>query len=354
MREVVISGQRKVEIVTSQDEPLTSTSIRLRTLLSGISHGTEMSFYRGTAAQLTSRIDGGLFVERGADQSVYPIRHGYEMVGRVIEVGDAVDGFEFGDVAWTGSSGHADTFVCDIAAGKKPFFCERAPDGASREAGVFLALGGVAYDGHLTSRLRLGESAVVSGLGVIGLLAVQLAKLAGIEPLIAVDPIPRRRELALAYGADHVIDPGFELVAETVRRVNGGKGVDAVLETSGSWQALHEAVRSCASGYGRVVALGFYQGPGTDLRLGEEFHHSSFQPMGASSILALDHRNVPAPGREWDRDRVYRTVTGLLGSGRLDVGSLVTHTFPQQEAPAAFDLIDRDPEETLKVVLTYD
>ena len=354
MREVVITAPRRVELRTVPDDPLTPTSIRVRSLYSGISHGTEMSFYRATAPQFSQDIEDGLFQRREDDHSLFPILHGYEMVGEVIEVGSDVHGFDIGDFAWTGTAGHPDTFVCDTTVAGRPFFCERAPDGSDPAAGIFLALGGVAYDGHLTSRLRLGESAVISGLGAVGLMNVQLATMAGISPVIVVDPLADRRNMAIALGADHVIDPATGSVAEQVRDLNGGSGVDAAIETSGSWRALHEAVRCCASGYGRVVAVGFYQGQGTDLRLGEEFHHSTFHSMGASSILAIDHRNAPAPGRAWDRNRVYGTTAKMLGDGTLAVGDLLTHMFPQSEAGEAFELIDQHPEGTIKVALTYD
>jgi 2-desacetyl-2-hydroxyethyl bacteriochlorophyllide A dehydrogenase len=339
---------------TVPDATLTPTAIRVRTLYSGISHGTEMSFYRATAPQLSHDVDGGLFAESQATNSLYPIVHGYEMVGEVVEVGSEVHTFDVGDIAWTGTPGHPDTFVCDTTEAGRPFFCERAPDGADPAAGIFLALGGVAYDGHLTSRLRLGESAVISGLGAVGLLSVQLARMAGISPIIGVDPLADRRQMAISLGADHALDPATGSVAEQVRDINGGRGVDAAIETSGNWKALHEAVRCCASGYGRVVALGFYQGAGTDLRLGEEFHHSTFNRMGASSILAIDHRNVPAPGRAWDRIRVYGTISRMLGDGTLVVHDLLTHVLPQSEAGQAFELIDQHPEEIIKVALTYD
>jgi len=354
MREVVITGPRRVKLRTTADDPLTPTAIRIRTLYSGISHGTEMSFYRATAPQLSHDIDDGLFRRHEGEDTPYPVVHGYEMVGEVVEVGSDVQGFCVGDIAWTGSAGHPDTFVCDTTETGRPFFCERAPEDADPAAGVFLALGGVAYDAHLTSRLRLGEGAVVSGLGAVGLLGVQLARAAGVTPLIAVDPVAVRREMALSLGADHVLDSGTGQVAEQVRDINDGRGVDAVIETSGNWSALHEAVRCCASGFGRVVAVGFYQGGGTDLRLGEEFHHSTFHSMGASSILAIDHRKEPAPGRAWDRNRVYRTIAEMLGDGTLAVRDLLTHTFPQSQASEAFELVDKHPEGAIKVAFTYD
>ena len=130
--------------------------------------------------------------------------------------------------------------------------------------------------------------------------------------------------------------------------------MDAVIETSGSWKALHESIRCCSSGYGRTVAVGFYQGPGTDLRLGEEFHHSSFFSLGASSILAINHRRQPAQGRAWDRIRVYRTVSEMLAKAELQTKSLLTHSIHWSEAARAFELVDKHPEEVIKVALKYD
>jgi len=334
------------------DEDLTPTEIRVRSIYSGISHGTEMNFYLGTSPQIDYEIDGGLFRRRDRAQSPYPIWHGYETVGEVIEVGRNVKDFRVGDVVWTGNA-HADRVVCDTTVAGRPFFCERAPEGADPKAGIFLALAGVALDGHLSAQLAFGESCLVSGLGVIGLFSVQIAARAGVHPLIAVDCFANRREKALAFGADWVLDPAEGPIAERVRDLNEGRGVDAAIETSGNWRALHEAIRCCASGYGRVVALGFYQGAGTDLRLGEEFHHSSFHPMGASSILALRHRPEPAPGRAWGRIRVYRTMARELSAGKLKIDGLLTHTFPYERAAEAFDLVHRHPDQTIKVAMTF-
>jgi len=352
MKKLVFTDVYKVGYEELPDEALKPAEIRIRSILNGISHGTEMNFFRGTAPNLENHIDGGLFQKGKAPNTPYPIWHGYETVGEVIETGSEARGFEVGDIVWSGNN-HADISVCDTSIEGRPFFLEHAPKGIEASAGVFLALAGVAYDGLLTSNLRLGETGVVSGLGCIGLLCVQLMANAGINPIIAIDPILGRRNKAIAFGADFVIDPVQGNVSEQIREINSGKGVDATIETSGNWKALHEAIRSCASNYGRVVALGFYQGGGQDLRLGEEFHHSTFHPMGASSILAINHRGEPAAGRAWDRIRVYHTLTQMFGEGKIKTDGLISHRFKFDEAQKAFDLIDKHPEDVLKVSLTF-
>jgi 2-desacetyl-2-hydroxyethyl bacteriochlorophyllide A dehydrogenase len=352
VKKLLITDPYKLGYEELPDEPLKPAEIRIRSILNGISHGTEMNFFRGTAPNLNHHIDGGLFQKRKVQNNPYPIWHGYETVGEVMETGSEVTEFNIGDIVWSGNC-HADISVCDTTIKGRPFFLEHAPEGIDAGSGVFLALAGVAYDGLLTSNLRLGETGVVSGLGCTGLLSVQLLANAGIKPIFAIDPLLGRRRKALEFGADHVIDPVQGNVPEQIRDINSGKGVDAAIETSGNWKALHEAVRCCASNYGRVVAVGFYQGGGMDLRLGEEFHHSSFHPIGASSILAINHRGEPAEGRAWDRIRVYHTLVQMFGEGKIKTDGLITHKFKFEDAQEAFDLIDKHPEDVLKVVLTF-
>lgn len=353
MRKLLITAPRKVEIVECPDDELGPTSLRLKCLFNGISHGTEMNFYRGTAPQFTHDIADGLFRKAEADQKLYPIWHGYETVGRVVELGKDVTGYKEGDIVWTGNQ-HADTVVCDTTVSGRPFFCEKMPLGAKPVDGIFLALAGVALDGHLTGEVKLGECCVISGLGCIGLFNVQMAVNAGAYPVIAIDPVSARREAAKTFGAHHAFDPLQASLAEKVLELNDARGADVVIETSGNWKALHAAVRCCASGYGRLVAVGFYQGGGGDLRLGEEFHHSSFQAMGASRILAVNHRREPAAGRAWDRLRVYHALAQMLGDGRLKTEGLLSHTFPFERADEAFRMIDTHPEQTIKTALILD
>lgn len=353
MRKLLITGQRQVEIIEEPNEPLGKNAIRIKSIYNGISHGTEMNFYRGTAPAIENNIVNGLFLKKSKSESLYPIWHGYETVGEVVEVGKDVADFKVGDIAWTGS-GHADIVTCETTVNGRPFFCERMPDGADMKSGIFMALAGVAFDGYLTSGIMSGESCVVFGLGCIGLICVQILHNAGVHNIIAVDPIEKRRILASEFGATQVVDPvNDDVIKYVFDESTRGKGVDVAFETSGSWKALHQSIRCCASGYGRVVALGFYQGSGTDLRLGEEFHHSTFYEIGASSILAINKRREPAVGRAWDKIRVYRTMAKMLAEGQIKTEKLLSKTYPFEQASQAYELIDKSPQDVIKVALKY-
>jgi len=186
----------------------------------------------------------------------------------------------------------------------------------------------------------------VFGQGVPGLLVTQLLQLAG-ATVVAVDAIPRRLDLARRFGAEHVVDFTATPPAETIKDLTAGRGADVSIEISGSYRALQEAIRSTAYN-SRVVSSGFPQGGGADLFLGEEFHHNRIAIV-CSQISGtnpeLDHR--------WNAQRLERTVVALAAAGRLDVASLVTHTFPATDAAAAFAMLAESPADAIQVVLDF-
>ncbi len=165
--------------------------------------------------------------------------------------------------------------------------------------------------------------------------------------MIAVDGIARRLELAKSLGAAHVVDFTKASPAEEIKALTENRGADVCIEISGSYRALHEAIRSTAYN-SQVVSSGFYQGEGTGLFLGEEFHHNrvnvvSSQIFGVS--LALDHR--------WTVGRLERTVMSLAAEQNIGLKQLVTHVFALEEADEAFRLLDEDPAEAVQVVLEF-
>jgi threonine dehydrogenase-like Zn-dependent dehydrogenase len=166
--------------------------------------------------------------------------------------------------------------------------------------------------------------------------------------VIAVDGLAPRRELAARLGASHVLDPGEVDVADAIRTLTDGRGADVCLEVSGSYAALHEAVRSVAYS-SRVCAAGFFQGRGEGLRLGEEFHHNRVQIVG-SQISGVS----PLLRHRWDGYRLARTAMDLASSGSLDLAALISHRIPLDDAADAYRLLDERPFEALQVVLTVE
>jgi threonine dehydrogenase-like Zn-dependent dehydrogenase len=340
---VTFEGPRRVGVREYEERPLQPDEVRLRTLYSGISAGTELTAYRGSNPYLAKRWDEDrrLFLE-GAVSLQHPIEGwGYEEVGEVAEVGSGVTGVRLGDVVW-GTWGHKSTTVVqeDWAAQR------RLPPDVDPKLGIFSRIGAIALNAVLDADVHVGEYIAVFGQGVPGLISGQLARLNG-GTVIAVDGIPKRLELARSLGAAHVVDFTKGSPAEEIKALTENRGADVCIEISGSYRALHEAIRSTAYN-SKVVSSGFYQGEGTGLFLGEEFHHNrvnvvSSQIFGVS--LALDHR--------WTVGRLERTVMRLAEEQKIGLKQLVTHVFPLEEADEAFRLLDEEPSEAVQVVLEF-
>ncbi|MFD0200401.1 MULTISPECIES: zinc-dependent alcohol dehydrogenase [Saccharothrix] len=331
-----------VTIAEEPDPPLHATGVRLRTLYSGISAGTELTQYRGTNAHVVKTWDPDtrLFVP-ARPAAAYPAVVGYEEVGEVVEVGGEVDAVRPGQVVW-GAWGHRSTTVVE-----EEYAATRvlAP-GADPVLGIFSHIGAVALNVVLDADLHVGETVVVFGLGVVGQIVAQLARRNGAR-VVAVDALPDRLELARRLGADVALDARDGQVAERVRELTAGRGADVAVEVSGNPKALHEAVRTVAYN-ARVVTGGFYQGEARGLFLGEEFHHNRVD-LVCSQISGV----APRHAHRWDRARLNATVIELAVAEHLLLRPLVSHVVPFTDAAWAYDLIDRRPEQVVQVVLGF-
>jgi len=348
----MLVAPREVSFVELPAGPPGPGEIRLRSLRSGISHGTELNLYRGTSAFVDHVFDRELrAIVPAGEVSPYPATLGYGLVSVVEEVGTGVEGLSPGDVVHTGTP-HRDEAVVDVGeASRGTFPVVRVPPGASLESALFLSMGTVALQGIHDAQIKLGDHVAVVGLGAIGLLTAQMARLSGAATVTVIDPVAGRRELALELGADAAHDP---LSAEpstgvVVKRALGGRGVDVAIETSGNHVGLHDAM-ACAHLGGTVVALGFYQGGAPGLRLGEEWHHNRLTLLSSMSAWGAPHRSAPA----WDRPRLVATVAELLFSGALVTDRLAIRTFPFADAVAAYRWLDAHPADAIKVALTYE
>jgi 2-desacetyl-2-hydroxyethyl bacteriochlorophyllide A dehydrogenase len=330
--------------VVDFDQPVPAPDeVLLETVYSGISAGTELTAYRGSNPYLEKVWDPSrkLFVPGSSSRSYPWDSIGYEEVGRVVAVGSGTDEDLLGGLVW-GAWGHRSHVVVRADRARDRLLA----DGCRPMVGIFGLIGAIALNAVLDADIHVGETVVVFGAGVPGQIVAQLARLNGGEVTV-VDPVASRRQLARDLGAAAALDPSSDEVAETVRTATGNRGADVVIEVTGSYQALNEAVRTAAYS-SRVVAAGFFQGPGTPLRLGEEFHHNRVAVVG-SQIFGV----APHLMHRWDELRMSNTVLSLERSGRLALTELVSHVVPAEDAPAAFKLLDTAPQDALQVVLDY-
>ena len=341
-RELLVTAPRTCSLAQVEERPIASGEARATAIVSGISQGTELQLWRGTSPFGGKRFDPELrlFVESG-ETAGYPLRIGYEWVGRIAEVGSDVSGVHVGDlVHLPRPHAEAHVFAVDRAAGL-PFLL---PEGLEPEDATLLQTATIALQAVHDASLKLGDRVAIFGLGAFGLLTVQLARLQGAGWIAASDPIAERRAFAGRLGAELVLDPTAADVGLELRRLDG-VGVDVAIEFSGSYGALQQAMRSVRVG-GTVVAAGFY-GAG-ELALGEEFHHNRL-----TLVASMGGWSSPPREPRWPRSRARTLAAELLASGRLQTTGLITHRFPLAEANAAYELIDRSPAEVLRALVAY-
>jgi 2-desacetyl-2-hydroxyethyl bacteriochlorophyllide A dehydrogenase len=220
----------------------------------------------------------------------------------------------------------------------------RLPDDLDPLLGVFSANLETALNIVHDTPVRLGETALIFGQGVVGLLVALLLKRAGAGSVLVVDPLEERRKEALAAGADGAFEP--EESNELVTRITGGRGADVAVETSGSGAALQSAIDAVAT-EGTIVVASWYGTRPVTLALGGHFHRGRVR-LRSSQVGRLNPELAP----RWDRARRLDTVLGLLG--QLKLRELISHRIPFDEAPEAYLLLDERPGEALQVIFTYE
>ncbi|HSK99123.1 MAG TPA: zinc-binding alcohol dehydrogenase [Rubrobacteraceae bacterium] len=305
--------------------------VRVKTIASAISHGSEMLVYRG-------EVPGSLDLDLPTLSGSYalPIKFGYATVGRVLEAGPGA-ALAPGAPVFVHHP-HQDVFVVpsDLPV--------RLPDDLDPTTGLFFANAETALGVVHDATLRLGETAVVFGQGVVGLLVTHLLKLAGAGRVLAVDPLEKRRELALESGADEALPPGD--LPDRIFAATDGRGADVAVEVSSSGAALQTAVDAVAD-EGTVVVASWYGTKDVSLSLGGRFHRGRVK-LRSSQVGRINPELLP----RWDRARRTQTVLRLLPGLRPE--KLISHRIPLGDAPAAYRLVDEKPGETVQVILTHD
>jgi threonine dehydrogenase-like Zn-dependent dehydrogenase len=338
---VWFAAERKIEIRSEEIEPCGPDQVTAEAIASGISHGTEMTIFRGQAPDAPTALSlpqdliqpqatmGGSFEQR------FPIKYAYSNVGRVIEAGQR-SGFAPGDFVFARVP-HQTHFTVDAD------LCTRLPaDLDPLDAATTIGLLDVAVNTLMDHPVILGDVVAVYGLGLVGMFTTQLAR-RNAARLIAVDPLPSRRELALRYGADISVGPGEAL--EAIKDLSRGRGADVSIEASGAPAALQTAIEGTGP-EGMVLVPAYYGRKPVQLTLSPEYHMRRLR-MVSSSVNAPDGRL----SQRWTNQRRLDLDVELLAP--LHAGDLISHRIPFQDAEHAFELVDQHPDEVLSVVLTY-
>jgi 2-desacetyl-2-hydroxyethyl bacteriochlorophyllide A dehydrogenase len=269
---------------------------------------------------------------------------GYALAGEVTAVGPRVRDLVVGDrvVALAPHGSHA-VLPAD------PWIVLKIPAGLSDEKATFVVLASVALHAIRRAQISLGETFVILGAGILGQIAVQLAKMDGARQVIVVDLAENRLALARRYGADLTVNPGEEDVVRRIFAATGGEGASVILEVTGNPQVIPMTLKLAGNG-GRIILTGALEEPVT-LRFHQEFIRrelsliAAFQPFNPTS-LNLYWR--------WTQQANRQLLLELLAEGKLGVEDLLTHRFPASAAPEVYERIKAGDTDMLGVLLDWE
>ena len=340
-RVLTIQAPRQARLV---DRPLARPGpgdVVIRSLYSTFKHGTEMMAYLGRTPFASRVFDSTLrlFETAPAQAAFYPRPMGSMVVGVVDWAGDDAGGLRAGEQVFAYAP-IADVHVLPVGSVKR--LGDLTPEQALCIDPASFALGGV-LDGAVAQK----ETVLVTGLGAIGLFAIQYCVARGAE-VVAASSFEERRRLAQAFGASEIYDTRSESdLARTIKQRSGG--VDAAIECSGSLETLTMAMRT-ARQCGRIVCVGFY-GAG-NLNLGEEFFHNRLTLL--ASLPALSWNN-PVRGTPplYAKD-LQEMVARDFAAGTITPRGILNPTLPFRDAEQAVTLIADEPQRVVKVLLRHD
>lgn len=332
---VVFSESGKAGIERYDEAAPSAGEILVEARATLISAGTEKSCLTGRANWVT-----------------LPHYPGYSHAGVVRAVGDGVSDFTVGMRLYSqlphGQFGRLSAGGMQPSAGQTASFnttdtAAVIPEGVADDEAAFTTLAAVSLYSIRRAGIVPGERVVVVGLGIVGQLIVQLARLSGAYPVIGIDIVETRRSLAETLGADETLDPKTTAWADTVQEKWGG--ADVVFETAGVASLLRECVKA-AKVRGRVVVVStIYESVELDFFPGLDEKDVSL--VGCHQPNNPMTSNVVYP---WTQKQDRELLLGFMDSGRLQVRPLMSHRFHVSEVPEAYRLL-MDPNEAKMGIL---
>jgi 2-desacetyl-2-hydroxyethyl bacteriochlorophyllide A dehydrogenase len=326
-RSVTITGKNCVEIIKRDSGEPAAGQVLLRADKSLISPGTE----RADLLQLANT------------KAVHkiPFVSGYSFVGMVEKVGSGVTDFQVGERVF-GHLPHQEFQVASCSVLRK------VPKNVDSASATFTSLGHIAIQGVRKSRLELGSSVLVIGLGLVGQLACKLARQNGAVPLIGADLSEFRRKIG-SSACDAVLDPKDPSMQEKLMEITGGSGPEIVIEATGVPEVINTALNLTAR-MGRVVILGSSRGKTSEVDFYFPVHKRGLTIIGAHLTAGPEFEKQP---NLWPKKAEEELILNMLSTKRLTVEDLITDCIPVDKAPDAYQELGQWDENMMATVLDW-
>lgn len=348
-KQLVATAPRKAELVEYEDVALQPHQVRVKVDYASPKHGSELAEFRGESPHIADYFDEGwhTFLPRDTE-APYALQFGSwnlgnQWVGTIIEKGSKVTEYEIGDRVCS-YGGIRETHVINAVDN---FRLRKMPADMSWKNAVCYDPAQFALGGIRDSGLRMGDTVAVFGLGAIGAIAAQMAKLAGASYVAVIDPIAKRREAALRAGADAAFDPSADDVGLELKKATGKLGVDIIIETSANQHALQASLRGLAYG-GTIAYVGWARAFGAGLDFGREAHFNNAKIVFSR---ACSEPNPDYP--RWSRRRIEDICWQMLVT-QLNCEEIVDPVVPFEQAGFGYEeYVDRNPQKSVKLGVSF-
>ena len=328
-KQILFTGIGKAELLDREMKPMADDEVIIKTEYSAISAGTER-------ANLVAE-------PNTASKGKFPWAEGYSSVGIITEVGANVRKYKVGDRVLVYHGFHAEYNKVKESA------LTLVPDGVDPKDAALVIIAAMGLGGVRKLNIEIGESAMIIGLGLLGMFSVEFARLAGANPVIVSDLSSERRELALRLGADYALDPTAPDYIETVKKITNGKGVNAIVEVTGVSVALRQALE-CSSYMGRISLLGCTRIPDCDINYYQQVHRPGVKLIGAHNMVRPKVESYPG---HWTMHDDCACILDLLAAKRIEAAPIISEVLTPHDAPAIYARLASDRNFPLGVLFDW-
>ena len=318
-KSIVFTGLKTAELMDEPIPDVAGGNVLVKMEYTVVSGGTERACIMGMP---------------NAGGSDFPKRLGYCGVGRVARVGPGVSSVADGDRVLVYHGIHSNWNVADESQ-----LVKVDDENIDSLDAAFVIIATMGLGAVRKLEVEIGESAMVMGLGLLGLFSVQFLALSGANPVIAADLNPSRRALALELGADHAIDPTENDFAGKTKRLTRGRGVNACVEVTGVSKAMSQAL-DCASWMGRIALLGCTRVSDCAVDYYQKVHRPGVKLIGAHNFVRPKFESYP---HHWTHQDDCRAILDLIAAGKLRVRPIVSRVAVPEDASEIYRQLCDDP-----------
>ncbi|WP_307311500.1 zinc-dependent alcohol dehydrogenase [Neobacillus driksii] len=350
MKQLVAVAPHKAAILECEDRPIKAGEVRVQVEFASPKHGSELAGFRGESPHMDEYYDESWHTflprpetdKKGVNFGNWNL--GNQWVGIITEAGSEVVDYKVGDRV-CGYGGIRETHIVNAV---NNFYLLKMPEEMSWKSAVCFDPAQFALGGIRDAHVRAGDRVAIIGLGAIGQLAAQMAKLAGASYVAVVDPIEKRRQVALHTGADEAFDPLNQDVGLELKKATNKLGVDVVIETSANEFALQQSLRGLAYG-GTIAYVGWARPFKGGLDLGREAHFNNAKIVFSR---ACSEPNPDYP--RWSWRRIEETCWKMLSEGMLNCEGIVDPVVPFEESASGYERnVDLFPDQSVKLGVKF-